>query len=126
MTEARDLAATLAVIEANIVSCVNVRPKFAEGSPQDTLLKNRIKALEISASLLENKANKSRFSKDELQAAQAPIQSIMHKSEKAILKFKPGHPAHTRLDKLIAAMKLSESALNDAIENRITRIFRRH
>ncbi|MGO4927246.1 hypothetical protein ACTQ45_01690 [Fundicoccus sp. Sow4_D5] len=124
MTEKREMMATLAVIESTIAGCVKVMPKFTEGSSQHTLLTNRIKALEIAQSLLHDKPNSPVYSKEELQAAQAPIHSLIHKSEKAMRKFKPGHPAYTRLNKLIQAMTLSDLAIEEAIENRVTRVFR--
>lgn len=124
MTEKRELIATLDVIDSTIQGCVKVMPKFTSGSSQHTLLTNRIKALKISQQLLTDKETASDFTKEELQAAQAPIHSLIHKSEKAMSKFKPGHPAYTRLNKLIQAMTLSDLAIEDALQNQITRVFR--
>lgn len=126
MTEKRELQATLGVIEASITECKKVMPKFAEGTSQYTLLKNRIKALEISYRIVSDKANSSYYSKEELQAALAPIRSLIDKSEKAMIKFKPGHPAYTRLNRLIQAMTLSDLTIEEVIENRVTRVFRHH
>lgn len=126
MTQKRELTAMLAVIESTIAGCVKVMPKFEVGSSQHTLLTNRIKALEIAKNLMLDEATGPHYSKEELHAAQAPIQSLLHKSEKAMTKFKYGHPAYTRLNKLIQAMTLSEMAIEEAIDNRVTRVFRHH
>lgn len=126
MTLKRELTEILAVIESTISGCVKVIPKFEVGTSQHTLLTNRIKALEIAQNLMLDEPNGIHYSKEELHAAQAPIQSLLHKSEKAMTKFKPGHPAYTRLNKLIQAMTLSDIAIEEAIDNRITRVFRHH
>lgn len=126
MTENKDRTATLAVIEATVTECLKVLPKFTAGSSQHSLLSNRIKALEIAQALLNDAATSRDYSKEALQAALAPIQSLLRKSEKAMTHFKPGHPAYTRLNKLIQAMTLSELTIEEAIDNQVTRVFRHH
>lgn len=126
MTLKKELTGILAVLESTIADSVKVMPKFEVGSPQHTLLTNRIKALEIAKNLMLDDPNGPFYSKEELQAAKAPIQSLLNKSEKAMTKFKTGHPAYIRLNKIIQAMTFSEMAIEEAIDNRVTRVFRHH
>ena len=44
----------LQVIVSSLRRCENIQPKFAEGTPQHALLRNRIKALTIAKALLFN------------------------------------------------------------------------
>lgn len=46
--------------------CEKIQPKFTEGPSQHTLLKNRIKALYISKSLIIEEQDAELFSKEEL------------------------------------------------------------
>ena len=49
-----ELKEALKVVTSSIRNCEKMHPKFAEGTSQHTLLKNRIKALYISKSLIED------------------------------------------------------------------------
>ncbi len=49
-----DLTEALRAITSLISKCEKAQAKLTQGTPQCTLLKNRIKALRISASLITN------------------------------------------------------------------------
>lgn len=50
----QELDTTLNFISSTISKCEKMQLKFAEGTSQHSLLKNRIKALYISKALIEN------------------------------------------------------------------------
>ena len=69
------------VIEATIRNCQKSQLKFVAGSAQFTLLKNRLYALEVGRDLLNGHTD---ITVEALVEAQAPIESIIHKTEKAL------------------------------------------
>lgn len=113
-----ELDQALQTLISNIGNCENMQPKFAEGTSQHTLLKNRIKALYISKSLISNEDIKNTFSKEELTEAIRPISSIISKCEKAQLKLTMDTPPHTRLMNIIKAMRISKSLITEEITKR--------
>lgn len=112
----QDLAAALWVVEASISNCQLVQPKFPEGTAQYTLLKNRIKALTVSKTLLSDETGNRSFTKEELTEALAPVNSIISKCEKAKQKFKEGSGHHTRLQNMIKGMEISKALIMAEIE----------
>lgn len=95
-----------------------MQPKFAEGSSQHTLLKNRIKALYIAKSLITNENIFSVYTKEDLTAALLPISSIISKCEKAQQKQVEGTPHYTRFHNMINAMNIAKSLITKALESR--------
>ena len=110
-----ELTEALEVIDSTIKNCEKIQPKFAEGTSQHTLLKNRIKALYISKLLIENQNVMERYTKEELIEAVAPVSSIISKSEKAQMKFTEGTGHYTRLKKIINSMYISKALITDEI-----------
>lgn len=110
-----DLIEALQVVDSTIKNCEKMQPKFAEGTSQHTLLKNRIKALYISKLLIENQNIMEKYTKEELIEAIRPVSSIISKCEKAQIKFAEGTAHHTRLKKIISAMYISKSLITDEI-----------
>ena len=53
-----ELREALQVVTSTISNCEKIQPKFHEGTSQHTLLKNRIKALYISKSLITDEISK--------------------------------------------------------------------
>lgn len=51
----KELKEGLRVVSLTISNCEKIQPKFADGTSQHTLLKNRIKAMYISKSLITEK-----------------------------------------------------------------------
>lgn len=54
-----ELEYALLIVSSTISKCEKIQPKFIEGTSQHTLLKNRIKALYISKSLITHENDKS-------------------------------------------------------------------
>lgn len=110
-----ELEEALQIIVSIISRCEKIHPKFIEDSSQHTLLKNRIKALYISKSFIMQDEALNRYTKEELTKALKPISSIISKCEKAQLKFKEGNYHHNRFEKIIKAMSISKSLIEDEI-----------
>ncbi|UWG95560.1 hypothetical protein LPY66_11575 [Dehalobacter sp. DCM] len=113
-----EIEEALHIVTSVLRRCEKTQPKFEEGTSQHTLLKNRIKALSISKSLLSDDNFMEKYTKDELIVALGPISSIISKCEKAQLKFSEGTAYHTRFKKMIKAMTISETVLTDEISKR--------
>lgn len=113
-----ELVDALRVVTTTIRNCEKIHPKFAEGTAQHTLLKNRIKALYISKSLITSDINISKYTNVDLIQALAPVSSIISKCEKAQLKHAEGTAHHIRFQSIIKAMYLSKSLLTDEISKR--------
>ncbi|ERI91909.1 hypothetical protein HMPREF1982_02952 [Clostridiales bacterium oral taxon 876 str. F0540] len=113
-----ELSEALQLVSSTISNCEKMQPKFDEGTSQHTLLKNRIKALYISKSLITDEGDVVKYTKQELIGALPPVSSIIHKCEKAQLKFTYGTAQYTRLGKIIKAMYISKALITDEINKR--------
>ncbi|MCM0650111.1 hypothetical protein NBE98_17215 [Clostridium swellfunianum] len=113
-----ELAAVLQIVTSTIDNCEKTQPKFAEGTSQHSLLKNRIKALYISKALITDEDVTNKYTKEELTQALTPVSSIISKCEKAQLKFAEGTGHHTRLKNIIKAMYISKSLIIAEISKR--------
>lgn len=113
-----ELEETLKVVSSTISRCEKIQPKFMEGTSQHTLLKNRIKALYISKSLITGESVIDKYKKEELTDALRPVSSIISKCEKAQQKHTEGTSYHTRLKNIIKAMYISKSLITDEISKR--------
>ena len=112
-----ELIDALNVVSSTISKCEKMQPKFAEGTSQSTLLKNRIKAMYISKSFITKDIDMEQYTKEELMEALRPISSIISKCEKAQLKFPEGTPYHTRFQNIIKAMYIAKSLIMDKKNN---------
>ncbi len=113
-----ELDEALRIVTSAIGRCEKMQPKFSEDTSQDTLLKNRLKALHISKSLLTDESAIDRFSKEELVEALRPISSIVSKCEKALLRFEEGNAHHTCFQTMVRAMNISKSLITNEIDKR--------
>jgi CxxC motif-containing protein len=113
-----ELLEALRVVSSTISKCEKIHPKFAEGTSQHTLLKNRIKAMYISKSLITGENVMDKYTKEELLEALRPVSSVISKCEKAQLKFVEGTSNHTRFKNLIKAMYISKSLITNEISKR--------
>ena len=113
-----ELEEALKVVSSTIINCEKMHPKFAEGTSSHTLLKNRIKALYISKSLIVNENINEKYTKEELENAMPPVSSIISKCEKAYSKAVEGTSNHTRLKRIIKAMNISKLLLTIEISIR--------
>lgn len=119
----KELEEALQIVSSVISRCEKAQPKFAEGTSQHTLLKNRIKALYISKALIadENvldKYTEEEYTKEELMDALRPVSSIISKCEKAQQKFAEGTSNYTRFKNMIEAMYISKALITDEISKR--------
>lgn len=113
-----ELIEALGVVSSTISNCEKIQPKFAEGTSQHTLLKNRIKALYISKALITDENVMEKYTKEELIEALRPVSSIISKCEKAQMKFEEGTSNYNRFKKIIKAMYISKSLITDEISKR--------
>jgi DNA-binding XRE family transcriptional regulator len=77
-----ELVEALEVVSSTIIKCEKMQLKFAYGTSQHTLLKNRIKALYVSKLLISSENISGKYTKDELIESIAPISSIISKCER--------------------------------------------
>ena len=113
-----ELVDALLVVSSTISKCEKMQLKFAEGTSQHTLLKNRIKAMYISKSLISDENITDKYTKEEMIEALRPVSSVISKCEKAQLKFAEDTSHHTRLKNIIKAMYVSKSLITDEISKR--------
>lgn len=101
--------------------------KFAPGTAQYTLQVNRLHALEVAKTLIEKDGGTfvSDLSREELERAQAPLASLISKSEKSLTKLKDGSWQQKmlidNLEALHQAYKLLDLALTEATAREMTR-----
>ena len=93
--------------------------KFAQGTSQQTLQKNRLKALNIASSLILKELAESDgldcYTKEDLKKALAPIASLISKSEKAQQKLAQGTWQHTMLSNNLKALSIASPLLAKAL-----------
>ena len=105
---------TLKLIDSTILNCEKIQPKLKEGTPQISLTRNRIKALYISKALVTNQEHN--YTQEELLKSVDQVTSIIRKSEKAMINAKEGTGTYTRLNKIIDAMTIALSYIEDSIK----------
>ena len=88
-------------------------PKFPEGTSQNSLLKNRIRALQTARELISGEGRPSR---EELEFALPRIESMIHKMSKARDKYEPGSRNYKRFDRAVQSMKQVRTAIMQALE----------
>jgi len=103
-----DIEKAISVISTTIANCEKAKGKFSEGTSQHSLLRNRIKALTISKSLLSGNTKIDIANKD-LREALPPIVSIISKTTKAQSKYDKGSSQFNRFEPLIQAMLISKA-----------------
>ncbi|UOO38354.1 hypothetical protein IZU99_03620 [Oscillospiraceae bacterium CM] len=108
----------LLMVSSLIRRCEKQQPKFAVGTSQYTLLQNRIKALYISKSFLQGEKITGTYTKEDLAKALPPIISIISKCEKAQLNCTEGTAQYKRFTKIIEAMTISKSLIEEEISER--------
>ncbi len=108
----------LRVVASTISRCEKIQPKFAQGTSQYTLIRNRIKALYISKALIAADNTIEEYTAEELMAALPPVTSIISKTEKAQSKYEEGTAQYKRFEPTIKAMKISKSLIEDELCHR--------
>lgn len=110
-----ELSDALQVIISTISKCEKMQPKFAEGTSQHTLLKNRIKAMYISRALITGGCDIEQYSKEELISALKPVESVIRKCETGQKKHEREAHQYKRFQKIIIAMNIAKSLIEDEI-----------
>lgn len=116
----RELEQALRTLDATMGKSERAGEKFAPGTAQHALLKNRIKALQIAVSLISEELGRGGaagpYTREELEQALAPLASLASKSEKAREKLAPGTWQHTMLDDILRALRLASPLLAKALK----------
>ena len=112
-----ELLEALRVVSSTISKCEKAQLKFAEGTSQYSLLKNRIKAMYISKALLTGEGVRE-FTQEELLAALPPVSSIISKCEKGQEKYAEGSVGYNKLKKIIVPMYISKALILKEISKR--------
>lgn len=116
MTEKARIDA-LKIVTSVIVRCERVQSKFAPGTSQHTLLKNRIQAMKIAEALLSGDGV-APYSIQDLSAALEPLASVIRKCEKARSKYEPGSGQYGRYGGAIRTMELSRTLIENELLRR--------
>lgn len=116
MNQTNEVLQAVKTIDADIKNCEKMLAKFKVGTSQYSLLKNRLKALYISKTLILNEEQS--FSIDDLQKALSPIISIIHKCKKGQEKHPTETPTYQRLQSQINAMMIAKSYIEKEIEKK--------
>lgn len=111
-----ELNAATKLISATIINCEKMKIKFLKGTSQHSLLKNRIKALHIAKALIENDRSIDLYTQLDIEKALQPVLSIIHKTEKAQMKYEEGTIQFKRISPMISAMYISKAFIEQAIE----------
>jgi len=111
-----DIEKAISVISTTIANCEKAQMKFSEGTSQHSLLRNRIKALNISKSLLSGDKAIKHTNKG-LRDALPPIVSIISKTTKAQSKYDKGSSQFNRFEPLIQAMLISKAYIEKELSD---------
>lgn len=104
---------------ATLENCQHMEKTGKPGTSQHTLLINRIQALTIAKTLMEEASTK--YTAEELIQALAPICSILHKCEKALSHVLEGSTAYHRLRRLYQAMEIAKVLLDQNLQENADR-----
>jgi hypothetical protein len=103
------------VIASTIKNCEKMQRKFLEGTSQNTLLKNRLKALYISKLLISGEEGIETYAKEELIDGIKPIASIISKCKTGQIKHESDTLIYKRFQKIIEAMNIAELLINNEL-----------
>ncbi|HWQ51808.1 MAG TPA: hypothetical protein VN369_08425 [Terriglobales bacterium] len=106
----KDMEQALRDIASMIGRTETAKEKFAQGTSQHTLQQNRLKALQIAASLISKELAAPDavdcYTEEEMKNALAPLTSLISKSEKARTKLAQGTWQHTMLSDNLKALRI--------------------
>lgn len=115
----KDMEEALQAITSMISRTEKAKEKFAQGTSQHTLQKNRLKALHIASSLISKGLAESDavdcYTKEDLKNALAPITSLISKSEKAKEKLTQDTWQHSMLSNNLKALYIALPLLTKAL-----------
>lgn len=115
----KELDTAIQVISTTIINCEKLQTEFLVGTSQHSLLKNRIKALYIARALIENDNKILLYTKQDIEKSLQPILSIIHKTEKAQMKYKEETVQYKRMSPLINAMHIAKAFIERAMKEQI-------
>jgi len=103
-------------VEKIIKKCELILPKFNIGTSQHTLLVNRIKALKIcndfiAKEISNNQIIELNYTVEEIKQSLSPIESIIHKCNKAQSKYEIGSTQYNRYINMINTMNICKSLI---------------
>jgi len=110
----RAIEEVMEALSSMISRTENVKTSFKEGSAQHSLQRNRLQALRIALDLVKDPVE-SHYSQGELVASEAPIVSLISKSEKARQKLKPDSWQYAMLTHNLTALNTVLPILKKAI-----------
>lgn len=111
-----EIQEALRVISAAVLNCQKQQVRFKSGTPQHSLLRNRVKALKIAAALLRADGTAARYTAADLEQAVEPLSSIIRKTAAAQAKYSPDTPQYKRFQPTITAMEIGRAAVEHAQE----------
>jgi len=114
----QNLEEALRVITSMIHRSQKAQEKFSQATPQYTLQKNRIRALDTASALIKKELSENditEYTKEDLEAAVKPIASLIDKSEKARNKLKQGTWQHTMLGNHLKALYIVSPLLTKVL-----------
>lgn len=106
----------LQVIQSIIVRCEAAKGKFAPGTAQHSLLRNRLEAMYIAKALMEQDTAHG-YSKQQLLQALRPICSSIGKCQKAQGKYAPGTTQYGRYVPMLAALHRAKDLITAQAEH---------
>lgn len=121
----KDMVEALQSISLMINRTEKAKEKFAQGTSQHTLQRNRLKALHIASSLIiknQQGDTVNDHTEEDLKNALAPITSLISKSEKARAKLSQGTWQHTMLSNNLNALHIALPLLTKALSEVDTEI----
>jgi len=113
-----DLEEALLATASMISKTGAVKERFAPGTSQHTLQKNRLEAVNIASALISKELAVNDvldYTREDLGKALAPIASLAGKSEKAQNKLAPGTWQHTMLSNNLKALHIAATLLTKAL-----------
>lgn len=114
-----DMEEALRAIALMIRKTENSKDKFMQGTSQNTLQKNRLKALNLASSLISKELTESDvmdyYTKEDLEKSLAPLASLISKSEKAMMKLVQGTWQHNMLSNNLKALYIASPLLTKAL-----------
>ena len=114
----KDMEEALQALDSAIIRSKKAQEKLTVNTSQYTLLKNRMKALNIASSLISNKLEQNdgvnNYTKEDLVKARAPIASLISKSEKAQKKLDQDTWQHKMLNNMLKALYMASHLLSIA------------
>ncbi len=118
----KDMKEALLALDSMAKRTEKAKEKFAQGTSQYTLQKNRLNALHIASSLISKRLTESGtadcHSEEDLKNALAPIISLISKSEKARTKLAQGTWQHTMLSNNLKALHIALPFITNALSEK--------